>query len=429
MKKNITRLPPHSEESEQGIIGCCLTTPMQSIPETQIVLRSTEYFYDLRHQTIWESIAALELREVDMISVVSHLKKRGVLDDVGGISYLNTCQDSVPSTANLPVYLKEVEEKHVLRRAIHACADITSRCYDHTGELPEFLDGMERDILGLRPNQQQASSIKSLVHDAINRLEERVASGGKILGHATGLHDLDRLTDGVHGGEMIVVAGYTSTGKTALSVGIATTNALQGIPVAIFTAEMLPVQLVIRQLCSTAGANSKRLVESDVTGLTVAAGRIAKAPIHIEPANGMTAGQVIATARRLKQKHGIKIIVVDYLQLLSGVGDNREQQIASISKVMKAMALELDCAVFALSQLTDDGKLRESRSIGHDADSIWKLENNGEWKPDIQPIKLRVDKCRDGETGLVELVFNKQFTRFESASKVSDNDVPNYENR
>ena len=162
--------------------------------------------------------------------------------------------------------------------------------------------------------------------------------------------------------------------------------------------------------------------------MTVAAGKISHAPIYIENANGMTIGQVQAMARRLHQKHGIKIILIDYIQLLIGTGDNREQQISSISKGLKAIAIELKCCVLALSQLTDDGKLRESRAIGHDADSVWKLENNGEWQPHTQPIKLVVEKCRDGETGKVELIFQKQFTRFENVAKITDEDVPYYEN-
>ena len=129
----------------------------------------------------------------------------------------------------------------------------------------------------------------------------------------------------------------------------------------------------------------------------------------------MTIGQVMATARRLKQKHGIRLIVVDYIQLLIGRGDNREQEISSISKGIKSMALELDCCVLALSQLTDDGKLRESRAIAQDADTIWKLENHGDWQPLVQPIKLHIEKCRDGSTGTVPLTFMKTITRFESA--------------
>ena len=147
------------------------------------------------------------------------------------------------------------------------------------------------------------------------------------------------------------------------------------------------------------------------------AGKLSNAPIHIENASGMTIGQLTASARRMSQKHGIKIFVVDYIGLILGKGDNREQQIASISKGIKSMAMELNCAVLALSQLNDDGKLRESRAPGQDADSVWKLLNDGEWQKTIQPIKLNVEKCRDGETGVIDLIFKKEHTRFENASK------------
>jgi len=216
---------------------------------------------------------------------------------------------------------------------------------------------------------------------------------------------------------MIVVAGMTSTGKTALSVNIATHNALQGIPVAIFTAEMLPVKIAIRMICAEAQANFKRLEEKNVPGLVLASGRISNSPIHIEAANSMSIGQMVAIARRLKQKHDIQMIVIDYLQLLTGSGDNREQQISSISKGIRSVALELNCAVLALSQLTDEGRLRESRSIGHDADSVWKLANAGDWEPKIQPITLTVEKCRDGETGEVGMTFFKEHTKFKPATK------------
>jgi replicative DNA helicase len=216
---------------------------------------------------------------------------------------------------------------------------------------------------------------------------------------------------------LIVVAGFPSTGKTALAVNIAVHCALNKIPAAIFSAEMRPVQLVIRSLCSNARANYHHLFQEDIARMIPEVARLSKAPIFIEPAQGMSIGQVVAVARRLKQKHGIQIVVVDYIQLLSGIGDNREQQVSSISKGLKAMALELEVAVLALSQLTDDGKLRESRAIGQDADTIWKLENEGEWQPKVQPIKINIEKCRDGETGKVDLTFLKEFTRFECVSK------------
>ncbi len=407
-----------------AIIGCCITEPVKCIAEAQTTIKSDDYFYDLRHQAIWESICKMQPATVDLISLFQSLKDRGLIDQVGGVQYLNACQDAATTSANMPMWLSIVEEKWVLRNLIKTCTEIVGRVYEFCGTLPQLLDEVERDVLAIRPSQRVASDIRSLVNQAINRIETKFNLGSQISGMATGLCDLDRLTDGVHGGEMVVVAGFPSTGKTALGVNIAVSNALNGIPVAIFTAEMLPVQIVVRSLCATAKANFKYLVESDIPRMTSAAGRVSRAPISVESASGLTAGQVFAIARRLKQKHNIQIIVVDYIQLLSGVGDNREQQVSSISKVMKAMALELDCAVLALSQLTDDGKLRESRAIGQDADSIWKLENDGDWKSKIQPIKLNVEKCRDGETGRVNLTFMKEFTRFESVSKISDEDVP-----
>jgi replicative DNA helicase len=158
--------------------------------------------------------------------------------------------------------------------------------------------------------------------------------------------------------------------------------------------------------------------------MRVAASKLSSAPLYIEQANRLSMGQVLAIARRLKQKHGIALAVIDYIQLLTGIGDNREQEIADIAKGCKAMAMELDIPVLALSQLTDDGKLRESRAIGQIADSVFKLENIGEWQPSVQPIKLIVEKCRDGATGFVELAFLKEFTRFENATKVEQKDLP-----
>lgn len=426
MKPRASRLPPHSLESEQAVIGCCLNTPKQSIAEAQIVIRNPEMFYDIRTQTLWGIIQELDPSAVNFIGIHQILIDRLLMGGID-IEFLNQCQDLADSSAHLPVWLAELQDKHARRSLIEVCAATTAEAYGE-GSLTTLLDGAERDILAIRPNQRQENGIKALVQEAIGKIEYRFQNPDLLAGLPTGFMDLDRLTDGMHPGEMIVIAGFTSTGKTALAVNIATTNALAGVPVAIFTAEMLPVQIVVRQICATARANYKKLLEKDMVGLTNACAKIAYAPIHIQAANGLTCGQVHAMARRMKQKYGIKLIVVDYIQLLAGTGDNREQQISSISKAMKAMALELDCGVLALSQLTDEGKLRESRAIGHDADSVWKLANDGQWQPEIQPIKLNVEKCRDGETGSVGLTFLKPFTRFESASKVTDADMPPSQN-
>jgi replicative DNA helicase len=315
-------------------------------------------------------------------------------------------------------------DKFTLRRTIQLCRDFIDRAQAVPDSVPLFLDVMERDVLAIRPNQRAETDVKSLVKESINKLQERYDNPGRIFGITTGLNDLDFLTDGVHGGEMVVIAGLPSTGKSALAGGIAVNAALQSFPVGIFTAEMAPLQIVMRALCSESRVNSKRIDERDIPRIFSPATKISKAPIFIERASGLTIGQVVAMARRMKQRHGIRIVVVDYIQLLQGVGDNREQAVASISNGLKAMALELDCAVLALSQLNDQGRLRESRAIGQDADSVWKLENDGPWEPKIQPITLTVEKCRDGETGQIKLQFLKTITRFECVSPVSDADVP-----
>ena len=417
------RLPPYAEESERAIIGCCLNLPVVSLPEAQQFL-TAEHFYDLRNQKIWEAINSLPLEKVNVMTVFQKLKDDKTSEQVGGIAYLCEAQNNVAGLeSQLSTWLEIVVEKFTLRKIIKTCVDIVGEAYESINA-NLLLDKVETEILAIRPNQTNATDIKSLVREATHKLEFKATNPDKMGGLSTGLSDLDRLTDGIHGGEMIVVAGFPSTGKTALSVNIAVFNALAGIPTAVFSAEMRPVQLVVRSLCSEARVNYHRITNGDIPKLTTATARLATSKIHIEAANRLTIGQVAARARRLKQKHDIKMIVVDYIQLLQGIGDNREQEISSISKGLKAIALELEVPVLALSQLTDDGKLRESRSIGQDADSVWKLENDGEWQAHVQPIKLRVEKCRDGETGIVNLTFLKTITRFENASKVDYSDVP-----
>jgi len=339
-----------------------------------------------------------------------------MLDNVGGIAYLNQCEDMVTSTANIAEWIETVLNKFTLRKIIQVCTSAIGDAYMHTNGAGEILDRVEAAILQIRPNQKQSNDIKSLVREAIGKIEQKMNNPESLGGISTGLLDLDALSDGMHKGEMIVVCGFPSTGKTALSVNIAVNCATNKIPAAIFSAEMRPVQLVIRSLCANSRSNYHKLTEYDVVKMMPEAPKLANAPLFIEAAHGMTIGQINAVARRLKQKNSIQLIVVDYIQLIGGTGDNREQQISSISKGLKAMALELDLPVLALSQLTDDGKLRESRAIGQDADTVWKLVNDGEWMPKVQPINLMIEKCRDGETGKVKLTFLKEITRFENGT-------------
>lgn len=419
-------LPPSAQESEQAVIGCCLISPKESLPEAQQVLTSG-HFYDARCQLVWETLYLMEPHEIDLISVRQKLIDGGKFTVLNILPFLNECQDLVPSSANLPSWISEIEQKFILRRIISTCSNLSQMAYGASLDALSILDTAESQMLAIRPSQRINSDIKGLVQDAVNQIDQKWSNKGSITGLDTGLIDLDKLSDGLHKGELIVPAGFPSTGKTALAMGIVVHNALKGTPCAVFSAEMRPVQLVVRALCTNTPVNYHKLNEMGegfLQKMVIAAGKISKSPLFIESAHGATIGQICASARRLKQKHNIRLMAVDYIQLLAGTGDNREQQVASISKGLKSIALELDITVLALSQLNDDGRMRESRAISQDADTIWKLENDGDWQPLVQPVKLRIEKCRDGETGIVNLTFLKGFTRFESASKISDEDVP-----
>jgi len=392
------------------------------LPEAQQSLNE-DYFYDEICQEVWNLMNSMEPSQVNVITVQQRMRDLKSHPDDSILVFLSQCQDLAVSTSNLPAWIGELVDKFILRQMLSASAELSSMAYRGEISAMEALDRAETRILSIRPAQRVSGDIRSLVIDAINRLEEKFNLQGAPGGMGTGLIDLDKLTDGIHPGEFIVIAAYPSTGKTALAVNIAIHNAMNKIPVSIHSAEMRPVQLVVRSLCSSAMANYHRLTEESLNRMFSVSGRISKAPIHIESAHGQTIGQVCASARRLKQKFGIKIMVVDYIQLLSGLGDNRELQVSAISKGVKSIALELDIAVLGLSQLNDEGKMRESRAIGQDADSVWKLQNDGEWQPLIQPVNLNVEKCRDGETGQVKLTFLKEYTLFKDQQKVDSKDT------
>lgn len=420
----IERIPPAALESEQAIIGCCLIEPKICIPEAVMVITSSAFFYCPQCQIVWELLCDMPAGEVNLVTVMQRLKDGAPERRNIGIEFLNTCQDAATSTANLPVWIEEIQDKKILRDILAVCQKTTDAVY-RRGNMREILDRYEMDVLAIRPMKRDSKSIKQLLTEAVDIIEAKTMSRGSITGLPTGLSVLDELTDGVHRGELVVIAGYPSTGKTVMGVNIAVHNALAAHPVGIISAEMRPVQLVVRSMCSEAAVNFRNVCEEDVPRLMLAGNQLVRAKLFVEQGNGFSITQVRATARRLKQAHDIRLIVVDYIQLLSGDGETREQEVASISRGLKAMALELEITVLALSQLNESGKMRESRAIGQDADSVWVLENDGEWQPKIQPIKLRVDKSRDGETGYVNLILRKEITRFEQASKVHDEDVPN----
>jgi replicative DNA helicase len=450
------RLPPHSTEAEQGVLGCVLLSPNVCMGECIEKFKSgAEVFYDLRHQTIFETLLEMyDKREaIDMITLQQRLKNKQRLDEVGGLTYLTSLPDAVPSAANLSYYLDIVLEKHVLRKMIQTCTEVVGRVYEHEGEVDSLLDEVERDILRISETRVEGKTdkIKDLVNKAINLIEDYHKRQGMLTGVGTGFIDFDKMTTGLHGGEMIVVAARPSMGKTSLAMNIAEHAAIeQKLPVGVFSLEMTSESLVMRMLCSQARVNLRNvregfLVERDFPKLTAAAGRLAGAPLFVEDTSGLSILQLRAKARRMWQQFGIKLFVIDYLQLLHSTArraENRQQEIADISNGIKSLAKELDVPVIVLSQLNRElekdkdrkprlSDLRESGAIEQDADLVCLLykpsregEDGGAEEQDATPVNLLIAKQRNGPTGDVHLTFLKSYTRFESAAKVSDEDVP-----
>ena len=348
----VDRLPPHSPEAEQGVLGCVLLSPNECMGECMEKLKDAgEVFYDLRHQTIFETLVAMyDAREaIDVITLQQRLKDKQLLEQIGGIAYLSQLQDAVPSAANLSYYLDIVREKFLLRKMIQTCTEVVGRVYDYEGEVDALLDEVERDVLRISESRVQGSVLttKELVGKAIGTIENFFSRKGTLTGLATGFTDLDRMTDGLHGSEMIVIAARPSMGKTSLAMNIAEHVVLeQKLPVAVFSLEMSAEALVLRMMCSLARVNLRSIregfmSEADFPRLTSAAGKLANAPLFIDDSAGLSILQLRARARRLHQQHGIKLFVIDYLQLLHSTGrraqENRQQEISDISSGIKAL--------------------------------------------------------------------------------------------
>lgn len=461
-KKSTDRLPPHSQEAEQGVLGCIMISPGDCLPECIAQFKGgVEVFYDLRNKTIFETM--LELMEdgsaIDIITLQERLSCWGKLDQIGGITYLSKLADCVPSSANLPSYTEIVREKWIMRRMIQACTGAVTSIFDYEGDLDQLMDQVEKDLLAVSQSRIKTSQIdiESLVHDALHEMELSAQQHGAISGIETGFIDYDKLTDGLHAGEMIVIAARPSVGKSSLMMNIvehvAVTNHL---PVGVFSLEMTGKELVKRMISSRARVNTRNIKDGfisqqEMTKLTHAAGSILQAPIHIDDEGGQSVIQIRAKARRLVQQHQIKLVCLDYLQLSNAMGgkrkfESRQQEVSDISSGCKNMAKELGVPVVVLSQLNRDieheknrkprlSDLRESGSIEQDADVVgflYRTKLNGQPEADepaqevnTERINWLVAKQRNGPSYVdVPLTFLRSITRFENSSFVNDYNQP-----
>lgn len=449
----IDRLPPHSPESEQGIIGCILLSGKDSIDQCHEKFNGKpEVFYDLRHREIFmaaESLVSAGI-PVDLITMQERLKLAGLLDQIGGLEYLSRCQDAVPSAANLEYYTAPVLECFIYREIVRRCTEAVTRIYEGPDNMGQELDRLETEILGIRQFSKKDNGMKmmkELVREALGVIEGYHQAQGKLIGLSTGLSGLNRITCGLQDGEMIIIAARPSLGKTSLAMQIAEHVAIsEGHSVGVFSLEMSGLSLVLRAICSRAMLSLRRvkdgmLLEEDFPKITTATVPLSKAVIAIDDTTSLTIETLRAKARRMAQRHNIRLLVIDYIQLMqaSRRSNNREGAIAEISRGVKCLAKELRIPVIALSQLNRDiektpnrkptlSDLRESGALEQDADIVAMLYRlplpKDAVEPEKIPTNLLIAKHRNGPTGEVKLMFHKSHTRFYDEARVDAQDIP-----
>src|SRR5687767_1737852 len=439
------RRPPYSEDAEQAVLGAMLM-------DADAVMRAAEYvddtmFYREGNRRIYRAMITLAERGevVDPLTLANELTRKGELDASGGKDYIGFLVDAVPTAANIEYHAKIVREKALMRRLIEASTLTVSEAFEGSERAEDLLDRAEQRIFELAQDRDQEgfTRIKELLWPTMERIEALHGSGSSITGVPSGFTDLDEMTAGFQKADLVIVAARPSMGKTAFTLNIAQYAALEAnVPVAFFSLEMSKDSLVQRMLTAEARIDAQRLRrgmlrDDDFPRLARAAGILGSAPVWIDDTPGITVLEMRSKARRLKAENGIGLVIVGYLQLMQGPSgvENRQQEMSIISRGLKALAKELDVPVVSLTTLsrapeqrTGEGKrpqlsdLRESGAIEQDADLVMFLYRqemyDGPVDKDGNSIEGRaeviVGKQRNGPTGIVNLHFHKQYTRFEN---------------
>jgi len=438
------RLPPHSVEAEQSVLGALLIDN-PAWDSVAGILRADD-FYRYDHRLIFQAIARLidATRPADVVTVFDVLNNAGHADEAGGLSYLNSLATETPSAANVRRYAEIVRDRSTLRRLISSADKIATDALNPQGrETRQLLDEAESTIFRISEESARGKAgftdITSLVGEVLTRVSELYDAGGgsDVTGVPTGYADLDRMTSGLQGGDLIIVAGRPSMGKTAFSLNLGEHVALEaGLPVAVFSMEMGASQLATRMLCSIGRIDSNRLRtgrlnDDDWSRLTGAIGRMQDMPMFIDETPALSVIDLRGRARRLARQQGrLGLVVIDYLQLMSGSGgnENRATEISEMTRSLKSLAKELNCPVIALSQLNRSleqrpnkrpvmSDLRESGGIEQDADVILFIYRDEVYNPDSPEkgtAEVIIGKQRNGPIGTIRLTFAGQFTRFEN---------------
>jgi len=437
-KQGALKVPPQSLDAEAAVLGAMLSD-RDACDNVLSIISSDDNFYSDIHKKIFNAIVTLveDNFPVDILTLSDELKKREQLNELGGLDYLQRLVESVVSTANVEYYAKIVLEKFLLRKLINISTQIIQQCYEESSGVDELLDKAEQLIFNIHYSGKKKDliQVKDILTDTVEKIDELTKHKTHITGIESGISLLDDMTGGFQKADFVIIAGRPSMGKTAFALDIALHNAIDNeIPVGFFSLEMSQEQLVQRMLAMKAHVDLKNLRRGFLTNegwarLTGAAGKLHEAKFYIDDSARLTHLELRAKARRLKSKVDVGIIFIDYLQLLdiSGKGESRQQEVAIISRSMKALSKELGIPVVALSQLSRAhttrkfqkpllSDLRESGAIEQDADIVIflyrKLESDIEAERNTVEIIIR--KQRNGPTGTVKATFVDRYASFEN---------------
>jgi replicative DNA helicase len=446
------RIPPHSIEAESSVLGGLLLDNAAWDRVGDLV--SDRDFYRYEHRLIYAAIGALinASKPADVITVFEQLQNQGKAEELGGLTYLNSLAQYVPSAGNIRRYAEIVRERSILRKLVSASEEIATNAFNPKGRpVAAILDESEQKIFNIGEEgartKQGFQAMDTLVVDLLDRVQEMADNPNDVTGVPTGFYDLDRMTAGFQAGDLIVLAARPSMGKTALAINIAEHVALnEGLPVAVFSMEMGAAQLAVRIVGSIGRIDqghlrTGKLTDEEWPRLTEAIEKLRTISLHIDETAGLTSSELRANARRLSRQCGkLGLIVVDYLQLMSGSsndGENRATELGEISRGLKMLAKELQCPVIALSQLNRSveqrpdkrpmmSDLRESGAIEQDADIIMFIYRDEYYTKDAckEPgvAEVIIAKQRNGPTGVVKLAFIKPITKFESLASGGSGD-------
>lgn len=438
----VERIPPHSDEAEKSVLGAAMLDQDALLMALEKV--KAEYFYSEAHREIFTALTELyrENKPVDLLTVCEHLKNKKSLDMVGGRAYVAALTSEVPSTSNASEYAKIVTEKATLRRLINSSREIQDLCFEEKMKAENLLDYAEQNVFEIAQQKQSRAyvPIGEVMMENLNAIDAASENAGKVQGVPTGFKDLDAKMGGLQKSDLIIVAARPSMGKTAFALNIAQQSAVKyGSSVIIFSLEMSKEQLGQRLLSVESRVEMKKIKEGnlqrkDWDRVIAAVDSLSKSNIQIDDTPGIGLMEIKNKCRRLKAEKGLDLVVIDYLQLMTGdqKSESRLQEVSALSRNLKLLAREMDCPVIVLSQLSraverrDDKRpmlsdLRESGSIEQDADVVLMLYRDDYYNPYSEENKgiceVSISKNRNGETGKVELTWVERYTKFSDRSR------------